>query len=217
VIQDTITPEKARCFYDSLGSTYDIGERFERRAKARGFVLLDLAPGQRLLNVGVGTGKDQTQIQNALMPGGLAAGVDLSPVMVKLARANVPPPGNEALCVADGGGLPFPDASFDRVISSYVLDLIPARRIPLFVREMQRVLRPGGRLVLVGLTEGTTLASRAVMAAWKAIYRLSPASLGGCRPLRMTYPLLRAGFVDVRREVIVQGGMPSEVLSARRP
>jgi hypothetical protein len=86
---DTITPEEARCFYDSLGSTYDIGERFERRAKARGFVLLHLAPGQRVLNVGVGTGKDQAQIQNALMPGGLAAGVDLSPVMVKLARANV--------------------------------------------------------------------------------------------------------------------------------
>jgi ubiquinone/menaquinone biosynthesis C-methylase UbiE len=217
VIPETITPEEARCFYDSLGPRYDIGERFERRAKARGLLLLQLAPGQRLLNVGVGTGKEQAQIQDALLPGGLAAGVDLAPVMLQLARAIVPPPGNEALCVADGGALPFPDASFDRLMSSYVLDLIPGRAIPLVTGEMKRVLRPGGRLVLVGLTEGTTLISRAVMAAWKAVYRLSPVSLGGCRPLRMTYPLLRAGFVDVRREVIVQGGMPSEVLSALRP
>ncbi|MDT8307401.1 MAG: hypothetical protein RRC07_15830, partial [Anaerolineae bacterium] len=79
------------------------------------------------------------------------------------------------------------------------------------------VLRPGGMVVLVGLTEGVTLASRALMAGWKAFYRLSPRSLGGCRPLRLSHPLLRAGFTEVEREVVVQGGMPSEIVVGTRP
>lgn len=214
-IAETISAEDARCFYDGLGPLYDLGERFEQKAKARGLALLDLAPGLRLLNVGVGKGKEQAQIQEAVLPGGLAVGIDLSPVMLQLSQEQVPVPGKRALCLADGRSLPFATASFDRLFSSYVLDLIPSAAIPAFLREMLRVVRPGGRVVLIGLTEGVTLASRAVMAAWKAFYRLSPASLGGCRPLRLTYTLLQAGFADVKREIVVQGGMPSEILSAR--
>ena len=216
-IAETISAEEARCFYDRLGPAYDLGEWFEQKAKSRGLALLDLAPGLCLLNVGVGTGREQARIQEAVLPGGLAVGIDISTVMLQLSQEQVPAPGNTALCLADGQNLPFPAASFDRLFSSYVLDLIPAAAVPVLLREMLRVLRPGGRVVLVGLTEGVTLASRALMAGWKAFYRLSPASLGGCRPLRLTYSLLKAGFINVRRDVVIQGGMPSEILVSMRP
>jgi ubiquinone/menaquinone biosynthesis C-methylase UbiE len=215
-ISETISAEDARCFYDRLGPLYDLGERFEQKAKTRGMALLNLSPGLQLLNVGVGTGELQAKIQEAVLPGGLAAAVDVSAVMLRLSQERVPAPGNGALCLADGRNLPFATASFDRLFSSYVLDLTPVTVIPVFLREMLRVLRPGGTAVLVGLTEGVTLASRVMMAGWKAFYRLSPTSLGGCRPLRLTYSLLQAGFVDVRREVVVQSGMPSEILVSRR-
>jgi hypothetical protein len=95
-----------------------------------------------------------------------------------------------------------------------MLDLIPAGEIPVILREIRRVLRPEGFFVGVSLTEGTTLASRGLIGAWKTFYRVSPYALGGCRPVQLTYPLLKAGFADVEREVVVQLGMPSEVVVA---
>lgn len=215
-IEETISAEDARCFYDWLGAGHDLGEQFERAAKERGLERLALRPGLRVLNVGVGTGKEQVKIQEAVAPGGVAYGVDLSRTMLRLSQERVPPPGNKSLCEADGRRLPFPAGAFDRVFSSYVLDLIPGGDMAPMLKEMRRVLRPGGRLVLVSLTEGVTLASRALVAAWKGFYRLSPYALGGCRPVRLTYPLLRAGFSHVNRQVVTQWGMPSEVLVARR-
>ena len=213
-IKETISTEDARCFYDWLGAGHDLGHRFERAAKNRGLQRLALRPGLSVLNVGVGTGKEQIKIQQAIAPGGVAYGVDLSRTMLRLSRQRVPPPGNNSLCEADGRRLPFPDAAFDRAFSSYVLDLLPAPGIHQMLTEMRRVLRPDGRLVLVSLTEGITLPSRALVAAWKTFYHVSPYALGGCRPVCLTYPLLRAGFSRVNREVVVQLGMPSETLVA---
>lgn len=215
-IEETISSEDARCFYERVGIAHDLGEQFERAAKARGLERLDLQPGLRVLNVAVGTGKEQRLIQQRLLPGGVAVGIDLAPTMLHLSRERVPPPGDRLLCEGDARALPFRARVFDRVFSSYMLDLIPTREIALILREIRRVLRPEGRFVGVSLTEGTTIASRALMGGWKAFYRLSPHSLGGCRPVRLTYPLLKAGFADVEREVVVQLGMPSEVVVAFR-
>ena len=212
----TISSEQARRFYERLGARHDLGARFERRAKARALEHLELRPGLHVLNVGVGTGKEQAIIQARILPGGVATGIDLARTMLQLTRQRTPAPGRSSLCRGDARTLPFRAAAFDRVFSSYMLDLIPASDIPTVLAEMWRVLRPGGRLVLAGLTEGVTLPSRALMAAWKTLHRASPYTLGGCRPLRLTHPLLKAGFHEVKREVIVQGGMPTEVLHASK-
>lgn len=213
-IEETITREDARCFYNKLGADHDRGGRFERAAKDRGLERLALAPGLRVLNVGVGTGKEQAVIQTAIGPGGTAVGIDLARTMLNLSRTRVPPPGNRALVEADAATLPFANGVFDRVFSSYMLDLIPTDAIVTILREIRRTLRPEGFFVGVSLTEGTTLTSRALVGAWKAFYQVSPRSLGGCRPVRLTYPLLKAGFKTVEREVVVQFGMPSEIVVA---
>lgn len=213
-IPETISTEDAVCFYDWLGAGHDLGAQFERAAKDQGLQRLDLRPGLLVLNVGVGTGKEQVKIQTAITPGGTAVGIDLARTMLNLSRERVPAPGNRALGEANAQRLPFADRAFDRVFSSYMLDLIPTTRIPAILREIRRVLRPDGFFVGVSLTEGTTLASRGLVGAWKAFYRVSPYALGGCRPVRLTYPLLKAGFADVKREVVVQWGMPSEVVVA---
>lgn len=214
-LAETISSEDARCFYDRLGAWHDFGQSFERKAKDSGLDRLDLLPGQRVLNVGVGTGKEQAAIQEQILPGGVAVGIDLSRTMLNISRQRVPSPGGQSLCEADARRLPFPDHSFDRVFSSYVLDLIPAADLRSILSQIRRTLKVDGRFVNVSLTEGVSLGSRALVGAWKAFYRLSPFWLGGCRPVRLTYPLLQAGFDDIERQVIVQMGMPSEVIVAR--
>lgn len=212
VIENTISRAAARRFYDRLGAGHDLAERYEGRAKGRAVEQLGLAPGQHVLSAGVGTGKEHALIKAAVEPGGVAFGVDVSRVMLGLTRAHTGAP----LCAADVRDLPFASSVFDRVFSSYVLDLIPLADLPRVLAELRRVLRPGGRLALVSLTEGVGPASRAVVALWKLVYAVSPVACGGCRPLELARLVSDAGFSDVRREAVVQLGVPSEVLLAAR-
>jgi len=207
VIEETIARGEARRIYDRLGAGLDRVARFEGRAKALALDLLAVEPGQRVLHVGVGTGAEHQALQRAAGPRGLVAGCDLSRGMLELTRRRADTP----LCEGDAARLPFASRMFDRLFSAYMLDLIPLAEIPLVLSEFRRVLRPGGRLVLVSLSEGVNLPSRLFVAGWKLAYRLDPGRLGGCRPLRLAAPLTGAGFA-AERHVVVQRGFPSELL-----
>lgn len=207
MIAETIARGEARRIYDRLGAGLDRAARFEGRAKALALDLLAVEPGQRVLHVGVGTGGEHAALQRAAGPRGLVVGCDLSRGMLELTRRRADGP----LCEGDAARLPLASGQFDRLFSAYTLDLIPLTEIPLVLSELRRVLRPGGRLVLVSLTEGVDLPSRLFVAGWTLTYRLSPRRLGGCRPLQLADLLVRAGFA-AERHVVVQRGFPSEVL-----
>lgn len=209
--EQTVSRAAARRIYNTIGPSLDRAARFEARAKALGLAHLALGPGQRALQVGVGTGAEQAAIQAAVGPGGVVAGVDLSRRMLELTRGRAGGP----LYEGDAARLPFAAASFDRIFSAYMLDLLPAADLPVVLAEFRRVLRPGGRMVLVSLTEGVDLPSRLFVAWWRAGFQLSPERFGGCRPLRLQ-PLLAAAGWAVERDVVVQRGFPSEVLAAWR-
>lgn len=210
MIDRTISTEAARRFYDWLGRGHDWAEFYESRAKNTALARLELAPGQQVLNLGAGTGMEHQKLVDALQPGGDAFGLDLSPVMLRLAYQRTSAP----LCRADVRRLPFAPASFDRLYSAYVLDLIPLADLPGLLAGCRRVLKPGGRLVLVSLTEGVDPPSRLLVGLWKLIYKASPIACGGCRPVQLAGLVQQAGFSKVEREVVVQLGVPSEVIVA---
>jgi ubiquinone/menaquinone biosynthesis C-methylase UbiE len=200
-------------FYDRLGARYDWFTAFESRARAWAQERLALAPGQRLLNVGAGTGKEQARFQAAVAPDGLAVGLDLSAVLVALAQLR----GRAPVCRADARRLPFAAGSFDRLYAAYLLDLLPTADLPGALAEFLRLLRPGGRLVLLALTEGLDRPSRALTAAWKAAFRAHPLICGGCRPLQLAPLAEAAGFLQVGRQVVVQLAVPSEIVWGDKP
>jgi len=108
----------------------------------------------RLLDVGTGTARFLRQARVSL-PGSELHGVDLSPWYVGHARRELARGSDEAgaaalprVDVANAESLPFPDASFDVVTSIFVLHELPRRVRRAVLREMQRVLVPGGLLVL---------------------------------------------------------------------
>ncbi|HTO07057.1 MAG TPA: methyltransferase domain-containing protein [Myxococcota bacterium] len=110
------------------------------------FACLRLAPGERVLEVGCGTGSVWSANAERL-PAGLSLVLsDLSPGMLEAARRRLaqlsPAP---ELRTADAQSLPFPDASFDVAIANHMLYHVPDRARAL--AELARVLRPGGRLV----------------------------------------------------------------------
>jgi ubiquinone/menaquinone biosynthesis C-methylase UbiE len=211
VSQQGISAEAARRFYDRLGALHDWADAFEARAKGRALEQLDLRLGLRVLEVGVGTGRDHARMVAQVGGGddsrGLVVGIDLSPVMLRVTQTRARSP----LCLADARQLPFADASFDRLFCAYVLDLLPARDLTIVLREFRRVLKPDGRAALVSLTEGVTFGSHLVITAWKLAYSISPIACGGCRPLLLRRYLADAGLDVLRREVVVQLGVPSEI------
>jgi cyclopropane fatty-acyl-phospholipid synthase-like methyltransferase len=106
-------------------------------------------------------------------------GVDVSPVMVQLARQRLAQWGTRAevqLLEPPSVMLPGADASFDRFVATYVFDLVADRDARTLIDEAHRLLAPGGLLALVSLTHRTTAPSRLIAGGWDAIARRWTAS-----------------------------------------
>jgi len=115
--------------------------------------LLDLAgvgPGHDVLDVGCGTGTQAIATRRRTEPGGSVVGIDISEKMLAVARRKARRAGLDiAFHCADAAQLPFDDDRFDIVTITTVMHMMPeSRRLPC-IREASRVLRNGGRLLLI--------------------------------------------------------------------
>jgi arsenite methyltransferase len=111
-----------------------------------------LERGERVLDLGCGAGTDTLVAAQMVGPEGRVTGIDMTPEMLAKARAAAGElgAGNVELVEAEAERLPFPDASFDVVISNGVIDLIPDKDA--VFAELERVLRPGGRIQIADVT-----------------------------------------------------------------
>jgi demethylmenaquinone methyltransferase/2-methoxy-6-polyprenyl-1,4-benzoquinol methylase len=152
-------PGEVAAMFDGVASRYDLTntvlsfgqDRFWRRATR---AALGLLPGERVLDVGAGTGVSTEELAGS---GAYAVGMDLSIGMLRAGRRARPA---VPLLAGDALRLPFPDAAFDAVTISFALRNVvdPAAAL----REMARVTRPGGRLVVCEFSTPTNAAFRTV-------------------------------------------------------
>lgn len=110
------------------------------------FAVAPLAVGSVILDIGCGAGFDLACASRLVGTAGRAYGIDLTPEMITRAEANLAAMEihNAEVMVVSSELLPFPDATFDTVISNGVINLSPNK--PLLFAEINRVLKPGGRL-----------------------------------------------------------------------
>ena len=152
-------------------ATYLTPDVIEQRRIVR--EALALKPGEDVLDIGSGPGLLVSEMAAQVGPGGSVQGVDPSPSMLTLAKRRELAAGSSpvAFVRGDAAVLPFADESFDAAVTTqvyeYVADIVAA------IAEARRVLRPGGRLLVLDTDWGSIVwrsgdddRMRRVLAAW---------------------------------------------------
>lgn len=209
-------PEDAKRFYDRMGAWQDT-QVYERKAVEHLVAHSDFEHASSVFELGCGTGKLAERLfRNHLPDDATYVGIDISTTMIGIATRRLAHWGARATVrQADGTTkLPYPDGSFDRFVSTYVLDLLPEPAIDHVLNEAHRLLLPNGRLCVVTSTEGITAVSRVVSAIWKRAYAWNPRMVGGCRPLRASTLLDGAAWKIEHAQVVSSCGICSEVVIA---
>ena len=141
-------------FYDAASWLMSFG-----RAPAIRRMTVGMAAAQRgesVLDVGCGTGSLAIALKAEVGPSGEVRGIDASPEMIAQARRKAAGAGVEAAFeVAPIEALPYPDARFGLVVSSFMLHHLPDEVKRAGLAEVRRVLKPGGRFLAVDFS-GTT-------------------------------------------------------------
>lgn len=214
-----LTREEVRAFYDRFGALQDRQAFYEDIATRDLVAHANFEQARTVFEFGCGTGRFAADLlSHRLAENSSYMGSDLSATMVGIARQRLAQFGARAQVQLTDGTLHLApsDATFDRFVSNYVLDLLPSNDIVLLLAEAHRVLAPDGRLCLVSGTHGVTAVSRFVSAAWAHLHRLRPALVGGCRPIELLDFLDERHWKVEYRNVVTGFGIPSEVLVGRK-
>ncbi len=210
-----LSKDEVREAYRKSASMYDIWSSLtESKARQRCLEVADIKNGESVLEVAVGTGILFEKILE-LNPTGRNEGIDLTEEMLTRARARAQKSGASGyvLKVGDAYHLQYSDNSFDVLLNNYMFDLIPEKDFLAILSEFRRVLRNGGRIVLVNMTKG----SRWFNAVWEWLYKIRPSLLGGCRGIELKPYFEKVGFEKIRREYVSQMSFPSEVIYGVKP
>ena len=206
---------KVKKYYDRFGSKQDSQGFYEDAPIEHLVAHADFASVKRVFEFGCGTGKLAQRLLGEYLPAEASyRGVDVSDTMVALARERLASFGARAEVTKSEGGtkIPLGNLSVDRVLSAYVLDLLPEEGITEVFAEARRVLAPGGRFCCVSLGSGRSLGSKIVGGLWSAVYHVSPMLVGGCRPISLSRHIISGEWRVLFQETLSPYGVPSQVL-----
>jgi len=210
-----LTSSEARAYYDKFGKKQDTQGFYEDPALDDLIAHAGFQNARKIFEFGCGTGKlAERLLAEYMSPSATYLGCDVSSTMVGLATHRLLDYGKRAKVVWTNGivHFPLPDQSVDRIVSTYVLDLLSMEDIGLVFIEAHRVLTSEGKLSLISLTKGVTFLSRMVSFIWMTVFRLRASLVGGCRPIQLERYLDPRRWDLEYRNVMTPFGVPSEIL-----
>lgn len=174
--------------------------------------MLDVKPGETVLEIGYGTGHAVVAMARAV-GAGKVYGIDISEGMYRVAQVAVEREGlsdRVVLTRGDARSLPFGSRFFDAVFLSFTLELFSDDDMSRLLRECGRVLKKGGRICVVALerTASPGIAER----GYEALHRIFPVYID-CRPVMLADVVEKAGFRIRESREMSLWGLPVKILT----
>ncbi|HSK88447.1 MAG TPA: methyltransferase domain-containing protein [Anaerolineales bacterium] len=211
--------EAARASYNRLSRWYDlVAGGTEKKYRDWGLEKLAAQPGEKILEIGFGTGHCLVSLAKAVGPAGGVTGLDISDGMLAIARERLQREGLDKrvdLHLGDAANLDFIDTgSLDGVFMSFTLELFDNPEIPRVLQECHRILKPGGRLAVVSMTKTNPPGVAVRMYEW---FHEHMPDYADCRPIFARQALEQSGFVIRDVSVSSMWGLPVEIVLGKKP
>jgi demethylmenaquinone methyltransferase/2-methoxy-6-polyprenyl-1,4-benzoquinol methylase len=208
--------ESARASYDRMSRWYDwIAGRTEKKYWGLGLQKLGAKAGERILEIGFGTGDSLVSLARFVGGAGQVIGIDISENMLTIARKRMEQADLSSrveLSQGDGSKLPLVSCLVDAVFMSFTLELFDTPEIPVVLQECRRVIRNGGRICVVALSKEKRSWS---VELYEWFHRNMP-EIVDCRPIFVRQSLEKAGFQVIDGIVTFMWSLPVEVVLAKR-
>jgi demethylmenaquinone methyltransferase/2-methoxy-6-polyprenyl-1,4-benzoquinol methylase len=211
--------EAARQSYNRLSRWYDlIAGSTEKKYRDWGLEKLSAQPGERILEIGFGTGHCLVALAKAVGSTGRVIGLDISDGMLDIARERLQHErldDRTELHLGDAANLDFIEASsLDGVFMSFTLELFDNPDIPRVLQGCHRILKPGGRLTVVSMTKTNPPGIAVRMYEW---FHEHMPDYADCRPIFARQALEQSGFVIQNISVSSMWGLPVEIILGKKP
>ncbi len=212
----TRSKAEARASYDKLSRWYDaLAGWAEKKAREAGLQKLGASEGERLLEIGFGTGHGLKALAQSVGRAGKVYGIDLSAGMWRIAQQRLKDAGladRVELLLSDAVHLPFKADCLEAIFMSFTLELFDTPEIPLVLGECQRVLRLGGRICIVAMSK---LRESFMTKFYEWLHQKLP-RYADCRPIFLRQAMAAAGFHIAEGTEMAMWGLVGEVVLAKK-
>lgn len=207
--------QEARISYNRKSAWYDFFAGSERKYTRLALDMLAVQPGERMLDLGCGTGSALGALAKVTVRHAKLIGCDLSTGMLARARTKLKQAGDYPavnLIAADAANLPIHSDTFVAILMSFTLELFDTHEIPLILAECRRILKPGGRMVVISMAKTTDPGWVERTYEWLHEYY---ERFADCRPIFLAECVSESGFMIVRSSRMVMWGLPIDILLCR--
>ncbi|MGC9517115.1 MAG: class I SAM-dependent methyltransferase [Methanomicrobiales archaeon] len=211
-----LSRRKARTSYDKMSKWYDAVAKPEKKYVNKGLEYLDVKNGEKVLEIGFGTGDALINLSKSVGVSGKVYGIDISKGMLEVAKSKLQNEGllkRTKLILGDAIKLPFQDEIFDALFMSFTLELFDTHEIPEILSECYRVLKTGGRIGIVALSKRGE--DNIMTKLYKWAHMKFP-SYVDCRPILTTQELEKSGFTIKKLDQLSMWDLPVDLVVAEK-
>ena len=210
------TKEQARKNYDRLSKFYDLlAGSSEKPFVEQGLKKLELTPGEKVLEIGFGTGDAILSMADSVGTSGEVFGIDISEGMFHVAQQRIDNAGIKkrvTLKLGDATWLPFESDLFDAIFMSFTLELFDTSDILTVLHECKSVIKSNGRICVVALAQKEDPGFALNLYEWA--HKHFPV-LVDCRPIYTKELLIDAGFQVIDESEEIMWGLPVDIILAK--
>jgi len=214
ILRVRIGIEDSKRLYDNISKYYDIFGFIENKPKTKALEMAQIKEGEKVLEIGFGTGWGLLSIAKSVGEKGKVCGIDISKGMLRITQTRLKKAGllpRVELVLGDARNMPYDNNFFDVVFITFTLELFDTPDIPKVLSEIKRVLKPGGRAAVTSMSKKASGLGRYFIRLYEWAHKKFPYSMD-CRPIYAEESIKEADFKNIKTKTMKLFGLPVEIV-----